>query len=176
MNRCRRTGLPRRPMSSIAQGLWLRLRSGVVDATGAGCRVVTGWVGLREARSEKAHQLPGHAATGQRAGLVRIGEPITGAGLDPSCAPAGIPSNGSDGEGCWGRGTAAGTQADVGVVVVRVVAVPVGGAAVVRFVEPGAAAQQLGDPPSPIKLEALGRAGNGQTHGGQTAGAWARGS
>jgi hypothetical protein len=28
---------------------------------------------------------------------------ITGAGLDPSCTPAGIPPNGSHGEGCWGR-------------------------------------------------------------------------
>ena len=73
--------------------------------------------------------------------------PITGAGLDPSCTPAGIPSNGSDGEGCWGRETA-GADADVGVVVVRVVAVPVGGAAVVGIVDPGAAAQQLNDPPS----------------------------
>jgi len=96
---------------------------------------------------------------------------ITGAGLDPSCAPAGIPSNGSDGEGCWGGGTAAGTQADVGVVVVRVVAVPVGGAAVVRVVDPRATAQQLGDPPSPLSLEALGQVGHGQSHGGQTAGA-----
>ena len=28
---------------------------------------------------------------------------ITGAGLDPSCAPDGFPSTGSDDEGCWGR-------------------------------------------------------------------------
>jgi hypothetical protein len=28
---------------------------------------------------------------------------ITGAGLDPSCAPRGFPSPGSDVEGCWGR-------------------------------------------------------------------------
>jgi hypothetical protein len=73
--------------------------------------------------------------------------PITGAGLDPSCTPAGIPSNGSDGEGCWGRETA-GTDADVGVVVVRIVAVPHGRTAVVGIVDPGAAAQQLNDPPS----------------------------
>ena len=72
---------------------------------------------------------------------------ITGAGLDPSCTPAGIPPSGSDGEGCWGEETA-GANTVVGVDVGRVVAVPVGGAAVVRFVEPGAPAQQLGDPPS----------------------------
>jgi len=74
--------------------------------------------------------------------------PITGAGLDPSGAPGGIPSTGSDGKGCWGEETA-GAHADIGVDVARVVAVPEGGAAVVRFVEPGAAAQQLDDPPSP---------------------------
>jgi hypothetical protein len=64
------------------------------------------------------------------------GPVITGAGLDPSCTPAGIPPSGSDGEGCWGEETA-GANAVVGVDVGRVVAVPVGGAAVVRFVEPG---------------------------------------
>ena len=79
------------------------------------------------------------------------GPVISGAGLDPSSAPAGIPSCGSDGEGFWGEETA-GAHAVVGVDVGRVVAVPVGGAAVVRFVEPGAAAQQLGDPPSPFRL------------------------
>jgi hypothetical protein len=101
---------------------------------------------------------------GQWAGAVRIVRswvwgrpylrlsPITGAGLDPrvcdpSGTPAGIPSNGSDGEGCWG-GEAAGTDANGGVVSVRVVAVPEGGAGVVRIVDPRAAAQQLGDPPS----------------------------
>ena len=96
---------------------------------------------------------------GQRTGAVRIVRPwvrgrpcqrlspITGAGLDPSCAPAGIPSNGSDGEGCWG-GETAGTDANVGVDVGRVVAVPEGGAGVVRIVDPRAPAQQLGDPPS----------------------------
>ena len=96
---------------------------------------------------------------GQWAGAVRIvrslargrpcqrGSPITGAGLDPSCTPAGIPSNGSDGEGCWG-GETAGTDANVGVDIVRVVAVPEGGAGVVRIVDPRAPAQQLGDPPS----------------------------
>jgi hypothetical protein len=46
-------------------------------------------------------------------------------GLDPSGAPAGIPSNGSDGEGCWGEETA-GANAVVGVDVGRVIAVPVG--------------------------------------------------
>jgi hypothetical protein len=44
---------------------------------------------------------------------------------DPSGAPAGIPSNGSDGEGCWGEETA-GANAVVGVDVGRVIAVPVG--------------------------------------------------
>jgi hypothetical protein len=72
---------------------------------------------------------------------------LTGAGLDPSCTPAGIPSNGSDGEGCWGEETA-GANADVGVGVVRVIAVPVGGATVVGIVDPGTTAQQLNDPPT----------------------------
>ena len=80
------------------------------------------------------------------------GPVITGAGLDPSCTPAGIPPNGSHGEGCWGEETA-GANTVVGVDVGRVVAVPVGGAAVVRFVEPRAAAQQLGDPPSGFTVE-----------------------
>ena len=79
---------------------------------------------------------------GQWAGVVRIvrslargrpcqrGSPITGAGLDPwvcdpSCTLAGIPSNGSDGEGCWGE-EAAGANAVVGIDVDRVIAVPVG--------------------------------------------------
>jgi hypothetical protein len=108
----------------------------------------------------KAHRVTRVArAVGQWAGAVRIVRswvrgrpdlrlsPITGAGLDPSGTPAGIPSNGSDGEGCWGKETA-GANTVGGVDVGRVVAVPVGGAAVVRFVEPGAAAQQLGNPPS----------------------------
>ena len=69
---------------------------------------------------------------GQWAGVVRIGKPITGAGLDPSCTPAGIPSNGSDGEGCWGEETA-GANTVIGVDVGRVVAVPVGGAAIVEI-------------------------------------------
>jgi hypothetical protein len=98
---------------------------------------------------------------GQWAGAVRIVRPrvrrmpclrltpITGAGLDPSCTPVGIPSNGSDGEGCWGRETA-GTDAHIGVEVVRVVAVPHGRAGVVRIVDPGPAAQQLNDPPSSL--------------------------
>ena len=72
---------------------------------------------------------------------------ITGAGLDPSGTPAGFPSNGSGGEGCWGE--AADAEPNVVVAVAGVVAVPVGRAAVVGFVEPGAAAQQLGDPPMP---------------------------
>jgi hypothetical protein len=67
---------------------------------------------------------------------------ITGAGLDPSGTPVGFPSNGSGGEGCWGE--TADAEPNVVVKVARVVAVPVGRAAVVGFVEPGAAAQQLG--------------------------------
>ena len=79
---------------------------------------------------------------GQWAGVVRIvrslargrpcqrGSPITGAGLGPwVCAPfftpAGIPSSGSEGEGCWGE-EAAGANAVVGVDVDRVIVVPVG--------------------------------------------------
>ncbi len=79
---------------------------------------------------------PGHQAWGSGRHLCGFtGMPvITGAGLDPSCTPAGIPSSGSHGEGCWGGGTAR-TQTVVGVVVVRVV-------------DPRAAAQQRGDPPS----------------------------
>jgi hypothetical protein len=108
---------------------------------------------------QKPTRQPRSGAVGQWAGVVRIvlslargkpcqrGSPITGAGLDPSCTPAGIPSSGSDGEGCWGEETA-GANADVGTDVGRMVAVPVGGAAVVRFVEPGTAAQQLGNLPS----------------------------
>ena len=111
-------------------------------------------------QAAKAHRITRVArAVGQWAGAVRIVRPwvrgrpclrlspITGAGLDPSCAPAGIPSNGSDGEGYWGRETA-GTDAHIGVEVVRVVAVPHGRAGVVRIVDPGATAQQLNDPPS----------------------------
>ena len=47
-------------------------------------------------------------ALGAPPGAVRISrrnQLITGAGLDPSGAPAGIPCSGSDGEGCWGRQT-----------------------------------------------------------------------
>ena len=95
----------------------------------------------------KPTRQPRSGAVGQWAGVVRIvrslaqdrpcqrGSPITGAGLDPrvhdprvydpSGAPAGIPSNGSDGEGCWGEETA-GANAVVGVDVGRVIAVPVG--------------------------------------------------
>jgi hypothetical protein len=100
-------------------------------------------------QDEKPTGHPGLRPWGSGPGLCGFtgGPVITGAGLDPSCAPAGIPSSSSDGEGCWGRGTAR-TQTVVGVVVVRVVAVPVGRAAVMRVVEPGTAAQQLGDPPS----------------------------
>jgi hypothetical protein len=116
-----------------------------------------GEVGVSAAKAHRVTQVAG--AMGQWAGVVRIvrplargrpcqrGSPITGAGLDPSCTPAGIPSNGSDGEGCWG-GETAGTDANVGVDIVRVVAVPEGGAGVVRIVDPRAPAQQLGDPPS----------------------------
>ena len=57
------------------------------------------------------------------------------------------PEGSSTKKGAWG-GEAAGTDANVGVVSVRVVAVPEGGAGVVRIVDPRAAAQQLGDPPS----------------------------
>ncbi len=114
--------------------------------------------GVLKRKSPPCH--PGLGAAGQWAGAVRIVRsrgrgrpaprwpPITGAGLDPPCAPAGIPSNGSDGEGCWG-GETAGTDADVGGVVARVSAVPEGGAGVVRIVDPRAPAQQLNDPPSP---------------------------
>jgi hypothetical protein len=80
--------------------------------------------------------------------------PITGAGLDPrvcdpSCTPVGIPSNSSDGEGCWGRETA-GTDAHRGIEVVRVIAVPHGCAGVDWIVDPGPAAQQLNIPPSSV--------------------------
>ncbi len=119
-------------------------------------------MGVSAAKAHRVTQVAG--AVGQWAGVVRIVRPwvrgrpylrlspITGAGLDPrvcdpSGAPAGIPSNGSDGEGCWG-GETAGTDAHIGIEVVRVVAVPEGGAGVVRIVDPGLAAQQLGDPPS----------------------------
>ena len=44
---------------------------------------------------------------------------------DSSGAPAGIPSRGSGGDGCWGE-EAAGANAVVGVDVDRVIAVPVG--------------------------------------------------
>jgi hypothetical protein len=81
----------------------------------------------------------------QRSADVRIGVPISGTGLDPSCAPAGIPSNGSDGEGCWGDNTEA--ETDVVVAVVLVPPVALGRSAVPRVVDPRAAAQQLGDPP-----------------------------
>ncbi len=82
-------------------------------------------------KSPPTSQVMGPGAVG-RACADQPAEPaITGAGLDPSCAPTAIPCGGSDGEGCWGRGTAR-TQTDVGVVVVRVVAVPEGGAALWR--------------------------------------------
>ncbi len=115
-------------------------------------------------------------ATGQWTGVVRIVRPsargrpcqrlspISGAGLDPrvcdpSCTPVGIPSSGSDGEGCWGRETA-GTDAHIGIEVVRVVAVPVGAARQMRFFEPGTAAQQLNDPPSsPNQAQGRGKEG-----------------
>ena len=92
---------------------------------------------------------PGLAAWGSGRHLCGStgGPVITGAGLDPSCAPAGIPSSGSDGEGCWGGETAR-ADADVGGVVVRVVAVPHRRAGVVGSVVPRPAGQQLGDPPS----------------------------
>jgi hypothetical protein len=98
-------------------------------------------------KSPPTSQVMGPGAVGRACADQPAAPVITGAGLDPSCAPTAIPCGGSDGEGCWGRGTAR-TQTDVGVVVVRVVAVPEGGAGVVRVVEPGAAAQQLGDLPT----------------------------
>ena len=113
----------------------------------------------RKPTGQPRSEAVGRWGLGQWAGAVRIkrrqgrfrpdlpGSPITGAGLDPSCTPVGITSSGSDGEGCWGRETA-GTDADVGVDIVRVVAVPEGGAGVVRIVDPRAPTQQLDDPPS----------------------------
>ena len=139
-----------------------------------------GWPPIVHARlghqDKKPTRAPRSVAMGQWAGDVRIvrplargrpgqrGAPITGAGLDPrvsdpSCTPVGIPSNSSDGEGCWGRGTA-GTDAHIGLEVVRVVAVPHGRAGVVGIVDPGTAAQQLNDPPSPLN-QAHRRAGDG---------------
>jgi hypothetical protein len=132
---------------------------------------VRGRCGGRE-RAAKAHQATqvwGRGAVGRCCADRAAGPPITGAGLDPSCTPDGIPSNGSDGEGCWG-GEAAGTDANVGVDVVRVVAVPEGGAAVVRFVEPGAAAQQLGDPPSTLTLEVMSGPDPRRSRGAKTGG------
>jgi hypothetical protein len=127
--------------------------------SGQGRRPWRGSCGVGVSGQGKPTRQPRSGAVGQWAGAVRIVRslvrgrpdlrlsPITGAGLDPSCAPAGIPSSGSDGEGCWGRETA-GTDAHSGIEVVRVVAVPHGRAGVVRIVDPGAAAQQLNDPPS----------------------------
>jgi hypothetical protein len=90
----------------------------------------------RPAKAHQATQVWGHGAVGRGCADRAARPPITGAGLDPrvcdpSCTPAGIPSNGSDGEGCWG-GETAGTDANVGVDIVRVVAVPEGGAAAGR--------------------------------------------
>ena len=90
---------------------------------------------------------------GQWTGVVRIvrpsargrpgrrWSPITGAGLDPSCTPVGIPSNSSDGEGCWGRETA-GTDAHIGVEEARALADPHGRTGVPRTEDPGPAALQ----------------------------------
>ena len=103
------------------------------------------WVG--GGKAHQASQVMGPEGVGGSCADSPVEPVITGAGLDPSCTPAGIPSNGSDGEGCWG-GEAAGTDANVGVDIGRVVAVPEGGAGVVRIVDPRAPAQQLGDPPS----------------------------
>ncbi len=65
-----------------------------------------------ECRAEKKGADPAPMARpwadGAPPGAVRISERsrlISGVGLDPSCAPVGIPSNGSDAEGCWGRQT-----------------------------------------------------------------------
>ena len=82
--------------------------AGAADSPGRG----GGVVGV--SAQQKPTRQPRSGAVGQWAGVVRIvralargrpcqrGSPITGAGLDPSSTPAGIPSNGSDGEGCWG--------------------------------------------------------------------------
>jgi hypothetical protein len=57
----------------------------------------------RPAKAHQAAQVWGRGAVGRGCADRAAGPPITGAGLDPSCTPAGIPSNGSDGEGCWGE-------------------------------------------------------------------------
>jgi hypothetical protein len=87
---------------------------------------------------------------GQWAGTVRIVRRGLGAGLTYGCRRSP--------ERVWTllvlpleslpTGEAAGTDANGGVVSVRVVAVPESGAGVVRIVDPRAPAQQLGDPPS----------------------------
>jgi len=87
--------------------------------------------GQQGGKAHQATQVWGRGAVGRACADQPAAPVITGAGLDPSCAPAAIPCDGSDGEGCWGRGRA-GKQTDVGVVVVRVVAVPEGGAGVVE--------------------------------------------
>jgi hypothetical protein len=56
----------------------------------------------RPAKAHQAAQVWGRGAVGRGCADRAAGPPITGAGLDPSCTPAGIPSSGSDGEGCWG--------------------------------------------------------------------------
>jgi hypothetical protein len=103
---------------------------------------------------------------GQWTGAVRIVRPWFGAGLTYGCRrspervwtlgsvtllarpleslPTALTVKGA------GGGETAGTDANVGVDVGRVVAVPEGGAGVVRIVDPRAPAQQLGDPPSPL--------------------------
>ena len=128
-----------RPLSPLPAG---GAQRGTAAGAGAAGRPWRGGgvVGLRAAKAHRITQVA--RAMGQWAGAVRIvrslargrpcqrGSPITGAGLDPrvcdpSGTPAGIPSNGSDGEGCCGEETA-GANAVVGVDVGRVVAVPVG--------------------------------------------------
>ena len=81
-------------------------RAGVTQQEGGAAGGLGHGRGKRGAGPVAAGTGPG--ASGAPPGAVRIGgrsRPITGAGLDPSCAPAGIPSNGSDAEGCWGRQT-----------------------------------------------------------------------
>jgi len=117
----------------------------------------------------------GRCCADRRAGRGRSPERVWTLGsVDPSCTPAGIPSNSSDDEGCWG-GETAGTETNGVVGVARVVAVPDGGAAVMRVVEPGAAAQQPGDPPSILVLVADQGGGHWRRHGEKTAGGAAPG-
>ena len=106
--------------------------------------VSTPWLDREKRKNPPSNQGLWPGAVGRNCADRPAGPAITGAGLGPSSTPAGIPSNGSDGEGCWGE-EAAGTHSDFGVGVVRVVAVPEGGAAVVGSLIQESA-QQLNDP------------------------------